>query len=715
MLLTAAFSCLFVLSVLVACTAALTHAAGPKSGAAGAAGFLILLFAVTAIFTETVGRVAFTRPAFLVAAAGLLAAGLLVSFFVIRRTGHIPRRARLSLPLRRVPALAWPFIIVWAGLFIYGCAAQIIPPADIGDALRYHFAAPANWAALDRIGPVPDADYRINHFPHMMGLLWGLPLALTGSDLVSGFFPLLAAFALWPAIICFIARSLRAELLPSLTLAIVSASAPLIMLQGMNHGVDVLFWSASLMALFLALRQDTFRRNWIMFAAAAGIALGTKSFGLVAIAIAALVWFIRRIQPLFNESLASISAPEARRAAIETAGAAALILLIGGWVYLGNLGSYGNPVYPYDFPITFGAAQPDELFFDKGVLSSTATHRESFWAIFSLTPNLLLSLPPLDRDFTSNTSGLGVTAPVLTLLFSVLAIVWHVRNRKTLRAAGRPLAFFYGFALLVLAVNAVLIAQWGFQVAQEGIDNYSSVGRYQIFWLGLLAVGVALYLKRQPRLILPALAILGLCLAYNAQTVSRAQTTSFADLTRHWNLFPDRLAQTLRNEGAPRVVTNNLERFPDSSILLVNSREHTYGYFFPAFQRRVLITPINTPTKNILRGKAGNRALYDAYIQDRSVPERCLSIIETVNSNATKNQRRAINYALIDKIIFENDVLFVLEYRGIPYLHRDPRFDLIIDFSERHRPFVFYQVREDAKSVWRDFEDCLTQIAASPG
>ncbi|WP_022697162.1 hypothetical protein [Euryhalocaulis caribicus] len=690
----AIISALVVLGALGAAALALTRLAGPRNGAAFVAGYLIAFLAITAAFTEAVGRISFTRPAYVAAALALLAAGLATLYFLWGQA-RLPRR---SLPSPgAIPAIVWPFAAAWILLLLYGAYAQIVTPASIGDALRYHFAAPVSWAAMDQIAYAPEADFRINHFPHVTGLLWGLPLVLIGSDILSGLFPLLCVFALWPAVTYFIARSFGADAAPAFILSVTASSAPLVLLQGMNHGADILFWAASLTAIFTALRQDQFRLNWIIFAAAAGLALGTKSFGVVTVAFAALIWFVQRIR---------LSDQTGRFAVVgsETLAAGAVILAIGGAVYLANLTGFGNPLYPYDFPVTFGAAPLPEQFYDKGVISTEASHWDAFLAIVKLAPHLLLSLPPLDRDFMANSGGFGILAPVLTLSFAAAAAVFHARTGfRDQPEAGR----FYIFAAAILAANAILITQWGFQVAQEGADNYSSVGRYQVFWLALLAAGLALMVTRLPRARPGLYVLLGLCILYNAQIVTRGHAVSLDFIDRRLDAFPDRTAQGLQNEYMSAMVIQLLKQFPEANLLLINSGEHTYSFHFPSFERRVFVSPLNSPSKNILRPRSGDRRIYDAILGRAEIPEQCVGIVARAHHIAGRNPYRAANYALIDQTVFENRVRFIFEYRGAAFLGQDARFRLIHTTTHRRHPANVYEVREDAAPLWRRFADCL--------
>jgi len=406
-LITAAAYVLLNLGLLATAAFGLSLAAGPRQPSGWIIAGCLSSMAVVAVVSELAGRFAYTPLSLTLGMAVAAVAGAILIW-----------RERAAWPALRWPAIpgeGWPrrilaaCLLIWTAAALWTLAAHVLTPPGAADALRYHAAAPAHWVVEGRLQEIAGADYRVNHFPHVMSLLWGWPLALTRTDFLSGAFPVMTVFAFWPAVIYLLARRCGARRDASLFFALFSAASATILIQGMNEGVDVLFWGASLLGLTLALSPgETFRRNWLAVGLATGLALGAKSYGAAAAPFILLIWLTRRI-------LEARRADQGYGGLIGPAMATGLAALaVGGWVYGYNLWAYGNPLYPYPFFIDFGAASSQaEAFYDKAVLAGEAGSLQALWAVLTLTPALLLALPPLDNMTQAYSAGLGLAAPTL--------------------------------------------------------------------------------------------------------------------------------------------------------------------------------------------------------------------------------------------------------------------------------------------------------------
>jgi len=687
--------------------AALTR---PRRASAWIAGGVMSAAAVIVVMSEIAGRIAYT-PLSLTLGTCLAAALGLAACFIARRSFSRPIPPALSDSWATKP-IVWAFLAVWAALAVWIFTAHVLAPPDVPDALRYHLAAVAHWHAEGRITQITGADYRVNHFPHVMSLLWGWPLVLTRTDFYSGLFPVLTVFLLWPATVYLIAAACGARRDAGIVLALCSAAVAPVFIQGMNEAVDVLFWSASLLTFYLAFTgREGFGRVWLAIGLAAGLALGAKSFGIVSAPLALALWFGLALWRARKD--AAPLWPVFARAV----GAGLIALLIGGWVYGYNFLEFGNPLYPYDFPIDLQAGQrPPEDFYRKAVIEGGASPLTALFRVIMLLPAMLLALPPLADIGGANSSGLGYMSPVLLAVALVLlaAAAWRWRRSGAGVPGLRLWASLFGAALIV---NYVLASQWGVQLLNKATPDFSSLARYQLVWPALLATLAAVLTPA--RAWLRAVLFTGLAVAFIGMTgwfVMGGQSRGWQTVERLIPYFPDRMAQAARiNPGITPGMVDHLNKFQGASLLELGSRGHIYPLFYPTFIRKVYKSGYNTLDSNVLFNWDFDRDIYDVIVTRKYVAARLC--IDHVYENTPELYRRSLRptlmHAFNDQVVFGEDVLFVIAHAREDRefaIRNDPRYRLIESYPNRAYGMTsIYRLKNNAEPLTEGFEACLKE------
>lgn len=705
---------LLALNIVLAVIAALGLAVltQPRRASAWIAGGVMSAAAVIVVMSEIAGRIAYTPQSLTWAASFAAALGLAVCI-AARRDFARPGAPRLSDTWATRP-IVWAFLVIWAGLAVWIYIAHVLAPPDVPDALRYHVAAVAHWHSEGRITQITGADYRVNHFPHAMSLLWGWPLVLTRSDFYSGLFPVLTVFLLWPAAIYLIAAASGARRDAGIVAALCSAAVAPVFIQGMNEAVDVLFWAASLLTFYLAFAgREGFGRVWLAIGLAAGLALGTKSFGIVSAPLALTLWFglalwrARRdsapLWPVFVRAL----------------GAGLIALAIGGWVYGYNFLEFGNPLYPYDFPVDLQAGQrPPEDFYAKAVIEGGASPLSALFRVLMLLPAMLLALPPLADIGGANSSGFGYMSPVLLAAALTLAAVaaWRWRRQGVKRPGLRLWLSIFGAALIV---NYVLASQWGVQLLNKATPDFSSLARYQLVWPALLATLVAILAPARAALRGALFAVLGIAfIGMTGWFVLAGQSRGWETVERVLPYFPDRMAQAARiNPGITPAMAPHLNKFQGANLLELGSRGHIYPLFYPTFIRKVYKSGYNTLDSNVLFNWDFERDIYETIVtRDYGVARLC---IERVYQDTPELYRRELRPTLMhvfnDQVVFGEEVMFVLaharEDRGFAF-RNDPRYRLVKSYPNPAYGMTFiYRLKNTSEPVSTGFEDCLQAAA----
>ncbi len=677
------------LGLLGAAAYGLTLCLRPQRPAAWIAGGVISAMVIVIVISEAIGRFAY-EPVPLT--LGMAAAAMLGAVSIYLHRGRLSRPAWPAIEARgAMLAVVCVVLSVWAGAALWMFAGHVLLPPIAPDALVYHLTGPAFWVNEGQVGKIEGADMRINFFPHNMSLLWGWTLALTHGDYLGGIFPVLTVFLLWPTTVYLIATHFGARRDAALIFSVMSGATSIILMQGMNEGVDVLFWGSALLALYAAFAgKEGFGRGWLAVGLAAGLTLGTKVYGVVTGSLVLLVWFAlaayriqagdRKWLPLFWRSAAS----------------GLLALAVGGWVLVENTLIYGNPIFPYPFVIDFEPAPTlAALFRSRNAEVTDVTSLQALWAVIASTPQLLLGLAPLDSKYGAYSSGFGYMSPAITLTALVLAVVAAFHFRKGAPGGARILHWL-GFCAAVLAIHALLASQWGVMLITDIGAGYTSAGRYQLFWAALTAVTAALLFPAAWRwraaAALPALAVFICAVTLTVENGSKRNWTAVSSLI---GLFPDRLAQT---EGLYRRMTPELAEVlkarPDANLLEFSRRSLIYHYFYPSFDRYVHTRRGYDMATPPLEHWTMDDAIYRAYENgDRRALNTCRNELAADADYIPDGAIRFASVMLMDQIMVKRDIGLVLmrpsgsSVRG--WLWRDPALRPVGPRGERRDQGVF--------------------------
>lgn len=671
----------------------LTDLARPRSRSGQVAAFGVFLFGLIVVVSEIAGRLSYTATGLTAGSAVLGAAG--AAAIVLRRdryrgTWHRydPRRG-----LRRAVA-DWPtrvLLALWVLLVAYSLAAIVVLPPVVPDVLRYHLPMVVGWSQQGHLGIVGELDYRANYFPHNIELLNGWCWVLGDADRLACLAQVAISGVGWP-VVCFMALRgcglSRNQCLLGALLA--SLNAPVV-LQMRNEMTDVGFYAAFVLAIVVALRRrQLYGAPWLVFGAAAGLALGSKSSGPLALAVclvawcAGLLWHVRW----------RLRMAVARRAAGELAGAAVVIAATGCWVFGVNTLRYGNPMYPIG--VRLGPVQlatPDEshpIHYNPWMTDFGHSPLARVAGGVSRWPALFLSLPPFDRFRSAGSGGFGFVTTACFVLAVVLPVFVAVRFHSPRGLSARFNMFSVLFVGLVLAWNLLFLAMVSLTTAPWSLVD----GRYQLHFVLLFAmVPVQCLGALWPgvrRAVVWGLVVVAL-ITSRLLLVDAPQ--------RGWKLFRavalqgrDRLYVYT---GRPFYVSNEprklLERLGDEP-LIVNNRGRVFPFYFPTFERRIypvspagadqrLVQPPDVPPE-ILRRSIDNlrasRTLLDQDITDaRQWREVNLAFArrETVMAGA---------FAFYEALARRHHVRYFYTDAGLfPPMDRSPDWELVLHETGR--------------------------------
>ncbi len=477
---------------------ALTELARPRSAGAWLIACLAFLGALIVLVSETAGRLRYTPGSLTLACAVLGAAGAVLLW---RRGVPVAQRAlRAEAWRRRRRCLcrwrAW-FVMTLLGLWglvvLYSLAAVIALPPVVPDVLRYHLPMAVGWMQEGQLGPMPLLDYRANYFPHVVEVFNGWCMVLGGTDRLMVLPQVVLSGLAWPLVAYLALRGVGLRRAWAATGALLASMNTPVVMQMRHEMNDVGFYVMFLLALIAALgRTRFFRHSWLVVGVAAGLALGTKSSGPLAVGItlAALVagWWCARC----------LRWTAWRPIVLEGAAVAALATLLGGWVYVANLLAYGNPVYPIGLklgPLTLPS--PD---------SSYAIHYNLWMSDFGQSPaerivygmarwpRLFLDLAPFHKADSAASSGYGFMG-VACLVGGIAAIAVVLARRRA--GALRPLGRRFTLALLALLLlwNVMFLGIVSLVTAPHSLVD----ARYQLHFPLLFALLLVVGLTGVPR------------------------------------------------------------------------------------------------------------------------------------------------------------------------------------------------------------------------
>lgn len=507
---------LSILSTLVA-AAALTRLARPKSLWALVAVFAASWWALVVAIGEGVGRFVFTPTSVAAAsvAVGIAGACVLIKTRPTPDTRHV---TELHIALR-TPA-AKLLLLAWAALLVYSAVSIWTLSASVPDVMRYHLPQAVAWVREARVGVVPELDYRANYFPHNAQLTNAFVLVLSGEHRLMGLPSLVFSGVLWVGVCALALRACGLARRWALVFALAAASVGPVLLQMRAEMPDTAHTAAVVLALVTAIDQRRwFGRAWLPFALAAGLALGSKSSGPLVLGVLLGTWALGSLR--VNAWSLSRAVHSARVLPAVLTGI--IVAAVGGWVFLNNLVTHANPVFPMALkigPFTLPGPGPSSgITMNPWIYDFGASPLERIVGGLARWPRLLLHMPPFDDMSRPAASGFGYIVP-LALLGTVLALVSAtVRGRLsvlmrpvTSRHAhttrwvliGSLLAYnvlFLSFVSLITAPWSTVDARYQIHLALIAVllmcwSGTAAKPRVRRIWAGVVAAVAALMMLK---------------------------------------------------------------------------------------------------------------------------------------------------------------------------------------------------------------------------
>jgi len=352
-------------------------------------------------------------------------------------------------------ARARRFFFVFAVLALAGILLWdfITPPPAGGDPFIYHLTFPATWLKAGRIVyvPLPYGAQAATYYPLNTELFYAWLMAPQMSDLLVNAGQV-ACWLLGALAVAALARETGIGKPGALVGAAAVMLAPGLIQQATVPRVDIAFAAWFLISLYFAFRWARTRRagHLILFGAALGLLIGSKSIGLMyAIPIALLFLF-------------QLRGRGAKRAASDLLAVFALALAFGGFWYLRNWTATGNPIFPLDvnlfglhiFPGAYGRDAMRAFHSDKPFdLANIGLFFLGFWLeaflIFSGGVAMLLAFPLGRRPLRGRLF-------ILAMPWVLIALFWFANPYNNL-TNGRflfPAFLLFGYYSALIIDNA---------------------------------------------------------------------------------------------------------------------------------------------------------------------------------------------------------------------------------------------------------------------
>ena len=260
-----------------------------------------------------------------------------------RRTSRAAFRAARQLAgWQRLIVLVAAAMLTWRLLL-----AVVLPPYAY-DAIFYHLTIVAQWIQRGELGVNTYAEC-CSHYPSGTETLFAWPALFLHDDLLVDCVQIVLA-VLGALAVAGLGRWAGLDAPAAVTAGAIFALTPIVLLQANTNFNDVAFAAFFLSATFFVARLLDWRNDAqapslgyaIVAGAATGLALGTKTSGLVvAVVLGSLVCIrvgIRVARRLVDP----------RRALGATGVFLGAMLVVGGWWYGRNWVETGNPVWPFD-------------------------------------------------------------------------------------------------------------------------------------------------------------------------------------------------------------------------------------------------------------------------------------------------------------------------------------------------------------------------------
>ena len=376
-------------------------------------------------------------------------------------------------------ALTWQIIV-----------ALVLPPYAY-DALTYHLTTVAVWVQHGNIAPSPFSRC-CAYYPFSPELLIAFPAVLLHDNSLVGlvqvpFVLLGAAATAGIARIAGLSRSAAAAA------GALFAVTPVVLAQAPTNYVDVTLAALVLSSLYMITRysQTGAAAHLIVAGLTAGLVLGTKGIGalwaimLFAVAIPAMVIAVRAKRARASSAIKAF------------AGGAFGGALLGGWWYIRNLATTGNPLYPFTIRV-FGTTLFEGPLDVHNTLTVPTAGAGAPWpvAVVLSWASDLKFWNQGSYDYQQRLGGLGPVWAWLgvPLLAAMIVILIRRRHPALLAVAAvlivfvlQPYAWWARFTLPLAALGSVAVA-WA---ASEAPWRWFRMG-LQTSALGLAIAGVFL-------------------------------------------------------------------------------------------------------------------------------------------------------------------------------------------------------------------------------
>jgi hypothetical protein len=511
---------------------------------------------------------AVTRTGYLIGVA--IAAAVAGFVWEARGRPRPPSFPKGRLPeLRREPVIWVLGVLVLLGL-AYELSVGLTTPPNNWDSLWHHLTRAAGWRqhhAVEYIAGVK-GDLGINAYPPNAELQILFGFVLWGHDTFATIPQFLAECALLVSIFG-IARRVGFEFVPSVFAALVSATLSIVALQSVTTQNDLCVAAVVAAAIFFALGDR--RVDVAIAGVAVGLALGTKTTAILALAIVGLV---------------ALAAGRRRRFFGVVSWSAVAFAVFGAYIYVLNIAEtgtiFGDPVeqdtlrtHLSAINVVSTALRSLYRFADLSGFQSLVDVRLGAVFVLLLLPTIALTAAAVARSVASPNIAswafavaLAAFVPLATLVLALVTRALFVPLHLPLNppgASANPLAFavnaranednsYFGplGILLVWPLSIGVCIAWARGRIDRRIGALAAalpiyllvlaatirwtlyIGRYFIIPVAVAMPLVALVCKN--RLLMRAVAVVGVAILVLSHGFSETKPTGLAGTTPIWSL-----------------------------------------------------------------------------------------------------------------------------------------------------------------------------------
>lgn len=345
-------------------------------------------------------------------------------------------------------ALAWELVV-----------ALVLPPYAY-DALSYHLLDVASWVQQASLAP-PPLDTCCAYYPGNAELLSAWSAVLLHADLLVGTVQVVAA-AVGGLAVAGIGRTAGLDRRAVAAAGALFVLTPALLAQAPTSYVDVLQTTLVLCGLDGLVRYATRAgaRQLLVPALCTGLLSGTKGNGLIWAAALGLTAVVISLVHVRRRRLGGSQAIHA------LAGGVVSCLLLGGWWYLRNAATTGNPLYPFELRLGHrvllaGPFRVGEVL----TVPPVGTGRPWPVAVLHSWAADLLPWRHGSYDYQQRSGGLGPLWSWLGVLVAPVAVgLWRRRNPALVALVPlmvvfvvQPYPWWARFTLPLAAMNALSV------------------------------------------------------------------------------------------------------------------------------------------------------------------------------------------------------------------------------------------------------------------